>query len=278
MDKHVLPFALALTLAVGIGQPAYARNAGLLLSPTRIVLENGQRYATVTLRNNGDGVGRYVIELVDASMAENGGIKILDLGMHQPNSALDMVSLSPHSVTLKPDDYQTIRVLVKDSTDIADGEYRSHLQVRMTQADIAGSDAKPDPEQAVVVPRALLTTVIPVIVRKGPVHFDLAIDDARLTTPGGELQPQVNLSLSLSGNCSVIGDVKITHKAANGAATELAFFRGVVIYRDVRKRTQLIPVQIPKGVNVHAGTIDIEFLSQDKGGGKLLAQKVIKGI
>jgi len=278
MDKRLLPVLLALAFVLGFIQPASARNAGLLLSPTRIVLENGQRFATITLRNNGDGIGRYVIEMVDASMSENGAIKILDLGVHQPNSALDIVSLSPHSVTLKPDDYQTIRLLVKDSPDLAAGEYRSHLQVRMTQADVAGNDAKPDVQQSVVLPRALLTTVIPVIVRKGATHFELSIDDVRLSPPSPEVLPQALLTMSFSGNCSVIGDVKVTHTAPNASVTQLAFFRGVVIYRDVKKRTQSIALQVPKGLNIHAGTVTVEFLSQDKNGGKLLAQKTVKGI
>lgn len=273
MKRLVLLIVLALAAAVSGGQMAYARNAGLLLSPTRLVLGNGQRFATVTVRNNGDGIGRYVIEMVDATMAENGGIKILDQGVQQPNSALDLVSISPHSITLKPDDYQTIRILVKNRPETADGEYRSHLQVRMTQADITNDDIKPDPQQTVIVPRALLTTVIPVIIRKGEMHFALTIDDAKLAMTAG--QPQIDLTMSFSGNSSVIGDVKVSHTATNGAVTQLAFYRGVAIYRDVKKRTQPVPLEVPKGVNIHQGKIDVAFMSQDNPGAKVLAQRSI---
>jgi hypothetical protein len=275
MDKRVLFFASVVAMVVGVCQPVQARNAGLLLSPTRLVIENGQRFATVTLRNNGDGVGRYVIEMVDAAMSETGAIKILDLGVHQPNSALDIVSLSPHGVTLKPDDYQTIRILLKNTSDLADGEYRSHLQVRMTQADIENADVKPDPQQTVVAPRALLTTVIPIIFHKGTTHFELAIEGAKLTQ-GPEHQPQLNLNIAFSGNCSVIGDVKVSHTAPNGMVSDIGLFRGVAIYRDVSKRSQIVPLQVPKGVNLRQGTISVAFLSQDKSGAKVLAQKTIK--
>ncbi len=273
MNRFVLLVVLALATAVSGSQIAYARNAGLLLSPTRLVFGNGQRYATVTVRNNGDGVGRYVIEMVDATMAENGGIKILDQGVQQPNSALDLVSISPHSITLKPDDYQTIRILVKNKPDLPDGEYRSHLQVRMTQADISNDDITPDPQQTVIVPRALLTTVIPVIIRKGETHFALTIDDAKLAVAAG--QPQIDLVMSFSGNCSVIGDVKVSHTAPNGTVTQLAFYRGIAIYRDVKKRTQPVPLEVPKGVNIHQGKIDVAFMSQDMPAAKVLAQKSI---
>lgn len=264
--------AMAFVVAAAVCQSANARNAGLLLSPTRIVLEHGQRFVTITLRNNGDGVGRYAVELVDAAMAENGGIKVRSVGVKEPNSALDVLSISPHSITLKPDDYQTIRLLVKSMSDLPDGEYRSHLQVRMTEADLNNGDIKPDPRQTMVIPRALLNTVIPIIIRKGQTHFALTIDDAKLAmTPG----PQMTLAMSFSGNSSVIGDVRVVHKAANGAATQLAMFRGIAIYRDVAKRTQPVPLEIPKGVNIHQGTIDIAFMSQDKQP-KVLAEKSIK--
>lgn len=271
MKRCILTAALAIALAV-LCQPALARNAGLLLSPTRLVLDHGQRFATVTLRNNGDGVGRYVIEMVDATMAENGGIKILDPGVKAPDSALDIISFSPHSVTLKPDDYQTIRILVKSMSDLPDGEYRSHLEVRMTQADLKDDEIKPDPQQTVIVPRALLSTVIPVIVRKGNTHFALTIDDAKVTMSP---VPQLELAMSFSGNCSVIGDIRVTDKAPDGKVVQLAYYRGVAIYRDVAHRTQPVPLDIPKGFNIRQGTIDVAFMSQDDHNPKVLAEKTV---
>ena len=105
-------------------QPLWAKSAEMMLVPTRIVLENSDHYATVTVKNSGDGIGRYRIELIDASMEEDGGVKLRDDGSRDPFSALDLLSISPRSMTLKPDDYQTIRILVKNPAGLAPGEYR----------------------------------------------------------------------------------------------------------------------------------------------------------
>lgn len=275
---HRTALLMMLASLLLVGEPAEARNAGLLLSPTRIVLENGKRYATVILKNNGDGTGRYVIELIDATMDENGGIKLLAEGVKRTDSALDVVSISPHSITLRPDEYQTIRILVKNLSGMPDGEFRSHLEVRMTQADLNDDSIKPDPQQTIITPRALLSTVIPVIVRNGETHYALTVDDAKLVMGGADKQlvPQIAMTMSFSGNRSIIGDVKVTHIAPDGKATQLAFFRGVAIYRDVAKRRQNVPLEVPGGINIHKGTIDVAFMSQEDKGSNVIAEKSIK--
>ncbi len=64
MVKHPLSLLVIPLILLAGTSDGMAHNAELLLSPTRIVLENGARYATVTVKNTGDGVGRYVIEVI----------------------------------------------------------------------------------------------------------------------------------------------------------------------------------------------------------------------
>ena len=92
----------------------------------------------------------------------------------EENSALDMISIAPHSITLKPDEYQTVRILVKNGSDVADGEYRSHLQIKMTENDLDLETNKPAIDATSIVPKAKITTVIPVIIRKGQRPFECA--------------------------------------------------------------------------------------------------------
>ncbi len=279
MKYRLLPLLIVAIVFVIGAMPASAKNADLLLSPTRVVLENGKRYATVIVKNTGDGVGRYVLEMVDSDMQGNGGIKILDPGVKAANSALDIVSIAPHTMTLKPDEYQMVRILVKSMSDLPDGEYRSHLSVRITEADLDLDNNKPNvPNSTSVVPKAKLATIIPVIVRKGDTNYTVTIDDAKLVMGGadGQSQPQILMNMSFSGNRSLLGDVKVTHVAPNGIETQLAFFRGIGIYREVSKRVQTVPLDnIPLGLNIHNGTLHVALMSQENEGSKVLAEKVI---
>lgn len=277
MKHNKLLFLIAaLSIAIAPNHSWAAKSAQMLLSPTRIIIEDGKRFATVTVRNNGDATGRYRVEFVDTKMAENGSIKILEEGQKDEFSALDIISFSPKGMTLKPDEYQTVRILIKNNT-LPDGEYKSHLQVRMTENNMDPETGTPSSEGASVMLKPLVTTVIPVIVRKGQTSFDLKMDDAKLVMGGGEGKqvPEVQVALSMSGNRSALGDIKVTHIAPDGKESQLAFFRGIAIYRGVAKRTQSVVLDVPQGINIHSGKLLVSFLSQENEGSRVLAEKSI---
>lgn len=278
MNTRLSVFLTFMAVLFVAATPAQARNAELLLSPTRVVLEGGKRYVTVIVRNNGDGVGRYKIDLVDTIMHENGGISMREDGSKDEFSAIDLLSISPRSMTLKPDESQNVRILVKMKDDLPDGEYRSHLRVKMTENDLDLATGKPAAQEgASVVLKPLMTTVIPVIIRKGKTDFKVSIDDAKLVMGGGEGKeiPEVKTVFGFSGNRSVIGDIKVTQVLPDGKDTELAFFRGIAIYRGVARREQAVALKIPEGVDLRKGELRINFLSQEKEGSQVLAEKII---
>jgi hypothetical protein len=254
--------------------PVFAGSAQLTMAPTRVVLEGSDRYATITIKNSGDAIGRYRIELVDASMQPNGGVKVLEKGERDPFGALEILSISPRTMTLKPDDFQTVRLLVKDTAAIKDGEYRSHLRVRMTENDLNEKTDKPNGDAAGIAIKPRLAMVIPIIVRRGKTHFKVDIADEKLLPPALENgPPQMQVTFGFTGNRSVIGDVRITHTDAAGGQNVLKFFPGVAIYRGTPSRDVIIPLDVPSGVDVHSGKIGITYLSQDKDNAQVLAEK-----
>lgn len=276
MIKRLFFFLALVGASTLCSAAAVAGNAGLLLSPTRVVLEDGARFVSVTVRNSGDATGRYKIEIVDADMAENGGIKLRDDGSKNEFSAVNLISLSPSSMTLRADESQVVRLLVKNLDTVPDGEYRSHLQVRMTENDLDSDVAKPA-EGAGISIKSKMTTVIPIIIRKGQTTYNVAIENAKLVMGGGDKTqaPEVKVAISFSGNRSVLGDVKVTHIAPDGKETQLAFMRGIAIYRNVAKRTQDVVLDVPAGLNIHNGKLRVGFLSQENEGSHVLSEKDI---
>ena len=179
LARFVFSLACASIMLFG-ATSSWAKTAELMLVPTRIVLENGAHYATVTVKNSGDGIGRYRIELIDATMQEDGGIKLHDDGSHDQFSALDMLSISPRSMTLKPDEYQTVRILVRNADSLATGEYRSHLKVKMTENDLDADTNEPTPDATSIALKPKLVMVIPIIIRHGETSYQVTIDDAKI--------------------------------------------------------------------------------------------------
>ncbi|MDD5586226.1 MAG: hypothetical protein PHY92_04625 [Alphaproteobacteria bacterium] len=273
LSRLVLPAVMAGILF--FSNPVWARNAQILMAPTRVVLESGTRYTTVTVRNSGDGVGRYKVDLVDATMNENGGIKVNPDGVKDEFSAHDMISFSPRSMTINPDENQDLRILVKMPRDLPDGEYRTHLQVKVTEGNLDPATGKRSTEGASIVMQPRMAAVIPLIIRKGQTSFNVKIDDAKLQMGGGDGKqiPEVHVSMSYSGNRSVLGDFKVTHVAPDGKETQLAFDRGIAIYRGLTKRSQTVPLTVPDGVNIRAGKLRVAFLSQEKEGSHVLSEK-----
>ncbi len=254
--------------------PALAKGAEMLLVPTRVVMEKGARYTTVTIKNSGDATGRYRIELIDASMGEDGGVKLREDGSRDPFSAKDYLSLSPRSMTLKPDQFQTVRLLFKKPADLADGEYRTHLKVKMVENDVDAKEGSADPKAASIAIKPKLVMVIPVIVRHGETSYRVSLDDASIE--GNGKNARLNMTLGLEGNRSIVGDAKVTHVDAGGKESLLKFFPGIAIYRGTTNRRVAIPLETPDGVNIESGTIKIALLSQEKEGGEVMAQKEIK--
>ncbi|NCC03323.1 MAG: molecular chaperone [Proteobacteria bacterium] len=269
-------FSLIVVLSLLVAaQPSWARNAGLLVSPTRVVMQNGKRFATVTVRNNGDATGRYKVELVDTIMNEEGGIKIREDGSKDEFSAIDMITLSPRSMTLKPDANQNVRILVRSGEDIPDGEYKSHLQIRMTDSNAEPKTEGPTDKGVGIALQTKMITVIPIIIRKGETSYKVSMDDVKLLPPDTteKSEPKVKVLFGFSGNRSVLADVKVVHTAANGKETQLAFFRGVAIYRGVSKRSQIVPLKVPAGLDIHKGKLQVSFVSQEDEGSQVLASK-----
>jgi hypothetical protein len=278
MNLPRLTFPVIVTALILFSNDVWARNAQILMAPTRVVLENGTRYTTVTVRNNGDGVGRYKAELVDTTMDENGGLRINQDGKKDEFSAHDMISFSPRTMTISPDENQDIRVLVKMPPDLPDGEYRTHLQVKVTEGDLDLATGKPSTDGANIVMQPRMAAVIPLIIRKGHTSFEVKIDDAKLQMGGGgdgKPVPEVKVNMSFSGNRSALGDFKVMHVAADGKETQLAFARGFAIYRGVSKRNQTVTLEVPEGVNIHSGKLRVAFLSQEKEGSHVLTEKEI---
>ncbi|HVY12528.1 MAG TPA: fimbria/pilus periplasmic chaperone [Alphaproteobacteria bacterium] len=243
-----------------------------MLAPTRIVLEGAERYATVTVKNSGDGTGRYRIDLVDTTMKEDGSIQIKEEGQKDTFSALDILSISPRSMTLKPDEFQTVRILVRNPEGLQDGEYRSHLKVKMVENDIDDKTGEPAKESATIALKPKLVMVVPVIVRHGQTSSHVSISGAGILPGAGP--PQLKLTFAMDGNRSVIGDIKVVHVGAGGEET-VKSFPGVAIYRGVAKRDLVMPLDVPAGKSISGGKLVITYSAQEKDGGQVMAQKEI---
>ena len=164
--------------------------AGLMLYPTRIVLESKARSAQVELINNGDKPETYRIGIFNRRMTETGDIVAADKPQAGELFADDLLRYSPRQVILQPGKSQTVRIMVRKPAGLAAGEYRSHLQFDRV-ADAAGAAnlenlAKPEKGEIAIVLEALVGASIPVIVRHGETRVTTTLTDLTLVPAPGK--------------------------------------------------------------------------------------------
>src|ERR1700744_6334920 len=198
-------------------QPSRAAGpAEVTMLPTRVVMDNADRFATVTVKNTGEATGNFTTDLIDMEMKEDGMVVPLESGKTDPYSELPYVHLPPKSFPVKPGEPQNGRLLLRKPEGLAPGEYRSHLSLRLADDNVeASSAALAGKKAAGIAVKTNLVLVIPVIVRNGDTTLTMKIEDAKLghDTEG---KPELDMYLARDGNRSSMGDITVNYVAAGG--------------------------------------------------------------
>ena len=254
--------------------PFLPARAELMLHPTRIVFDKNARAAQIELINTGSKPASYRISLVNRRMSEAGQFETADKAQDGERFADEMLRYSPRQVTLKPGTAQTVRVMLRKPAEMAAGEYRSHLQFDKLP-DVEGNASIESQSaggtQIGVVLNALVGASVPVIVRHGAT-------DASVTLAGLTLQkddarrPQLALEFGREGGSSVYGDVSVTFTPKDGKTHNLAQVGGIAVYTPNRVRKATLPLQVPAGVALSGGRLEVSYRERLDAGGKLLAQ------
>lgn len=248
--------------------------AELMLHPTRIVFDKNMRAAQIELINNGSKPASYRISLVNRRMTEAGQFEAAERAQDGERFADEMLRYSPRQVTLQPGTAQTVRVMLRKPAELAEGEYRSHLQFDKLPDVEGGASIESGGAVASgigVVMNALVGASVPVIVRHGSPGTSVRLGGLALQRGEGK-PPHLALQFEREGASSVYGDIQVTFTPKSGAARSLAQVGGIAVYTPNRVRKATVPLQVPAGVALAGGTLEVSYRERLDAGGKLLAQ------
>lgn len=270
MKPVCFPFAVLLSLLAG------AAHADLMLYPTRVVLEGQDRAAQVELINNGKEAATYRISLVNRRMTETGEIVPVDTPLPDERFADSMLRYSPRQVRLEPGEAQTIRLMTDPPAKLAQGEYRSHLQIDRLPLPSGQSSietATLTKEKAIGVQlRALIGASIPVIVREGNPAASVAIAGLALRQHEALGLPVLSMELQRSGSRSVYGDITVTFLPDKGQPQEVGRAGGVAVYTPNALRRASLILEPPAQGTLANGKLQVTYTQRPENGGKVLAQ------
>ena len=88
----------------------------MLISPTRVMVDQENRSATMTLRNSSSGSRTYRLSWEDKRATEEGSYTEVPEGEAWP-SAQELIRFSPRQITVGPGENQTVRFSFRPPTD-----------------------------------------------------------------------------------------------------------------------------------------------------------------
>ncbi len=233
----------------------------LLITPKRVVFENNKQSMDLNLANIGDDTATYAISLIQIRMTDEGSFESVTEPDEGQFFASPYLRYFPRSVTLGPNEAQTVKIQLIRSTGLQPGEYRSHLYFRAVPDENPLGEEEPapaDPSSISVKLVPIFGITIPAIIRVGQPSFNVTLSDLALTMNVDTI-PQIQLTFNRTGNYSVYGDLAIDHISPQGKITRVGAANGIAVYTPNtlrRFKFNLIPVP---GVDFGTGKLRVTF-------------------
>ena len=255
LTLHASVLFCALTLA-----GTALANRAVSIAPTRVILDERTRTATVYLNNRGSQSATYRISIVNRRMLENGHIVPADEVLPDERFASEFVRFSPRRVVVPAQGSQAVRLTMclPRGREIPDGEYRSHLMFRAVPdlPDPTAQDEEPEGIRVTAV--AIIETTIPVIVRKGDPQAEIRFGEPELTLDGPDDKTLLSVPLIRTGERSVYGDLQVWYEDERGRRDEVLLMRGMAVYHPTPQRVLQLPIELPETFAL-AGRLHVSY-------------------
>jgi hypothetical protein len=245
----------------------------LLITPRRVVFDGTRRVMELNLANTGVDTARYNISLIHYRMNEDGTFTEITEPDPGQNFADKNIRFFPRSVTLGPNEAQTIRMQVTNQDKLASGEYRSHVYFRSVPNLIAlGDEAqRADTTSVSVQLIPIFGITIPVIIRIGEINTKVNLSDIKLHN-SGDTTKIIEFKINRTGNMSVYGDIKVIHISDSGKETEIGTLNGLAVYTPNPFRRVVIELSRDRSVNYSNGRLKIIYSAQSETRPEIYAQ------
>lgn len=242
--------------------------ASLMITPTRVVMDERQRTAEVTLLNTTTSTKVYRILWQELKQTELGGYEELETPTDKDPIASNMIQYSPRKVTIEPGKYQRIKLRLRLKGDLPDGEYRSQLMMKVTDVGVNPDSLEKEIDGAHLFLIPKLSFSIPVMVRKGVNNSATEIVSVDLNTQNVD-EAKMLVDVSHSGDFSSFGNVYVYMKPTAGSQVEkIGQVHNIALFRETKKRTVTIPLtvtQVPTGA-----VIQVVYSGEDEYEGQQL--------
>lgn len=257
-----------------INSSSAVAQGNLLVTPKRVVFEGLKRSEELNLANIGKDSATYDISFIQIKMKEDGTVEKIS----EPDSAQlfadKYLRFFPRSVTLAPNEAQTVKVQIIRTAEMTAGEYRSHLYFRAVpnERPLGEKEIQKDSSISVrIIP--IFGISIPVIIRSGELNAQVKFSELSLIDK--DKTPALKMTFERNGNMSVYGDVLVDHISPDGKINQVGVVRGLAVYTPNNTRHFNLPLNKKPGINFHSGKLHVVYSAAQNEKGIKLAEEFI---
>ena len=208
--------------------------ADLLISPTRVALDERQRQATVTLINSGNVTRTYRVGWSQYVALPEGGYREYTDEEKRRFAGLERFTrISPKQVTLTPGERQSIKILLRQRQPLPAGEYRSHLT--LTALPPAQLRQEQESGQTNFKLNMLLSYTFPVLYRVGTPKVSVALDRLSIVTRKENNATFVRVDLSHNDMYSTTGRLVALWQPQGGEQRQVGLLNGYNFYPEIKQ-------------------------------------------
>lgn len=263
--KNFLKKAFITSFLFGLISPLFFSQAiaqgNLLVTPKRVVFEGSKRSEELNLANTGKDTATYDISFIQIRMKEDGSMENITTPDSTQLFADKFLRYFPRTVTLAPNEAQTVKVQLRRTEEMVPGEYRSHLYFRAVPKEnpLGEADNKKDSGISVrLIP--IFGVSMPVIIRVGESNAHVSLSN--LSLMNNDTLQVLKISLNRDGNMSVYGDLSVDYISTNGKVSRAGIAKGLSVYTPNKSRNFNLQLNKIPGINYHSGKLHIVYSDQ----------------
>jgi hypothetical protein len=271
----VLPKYLAVLLITCVCYVSNANAQGnLLVTPKRVVFEGNKRSEELNLANVGKDSATFVISFIQIKMKEDGTFEQIQQPDSNQRFADKNLRFFPRSVTLAPNEAQTVKVQLTKANELTAGEYRSHLYFRSTPAEKPLGEKPREKDSSISVHLVPIFGIsIPVIIRVGENTSKVNLSNIALRMEHDSL-PSLNMTVNRKGSMSVYGDISVDYISPQGKTARVGVVKGFAVYTPNALRNFQLALNKGSNINYHQGKLHISFTDQSLRAVKLAEEEI----
>ncbi len=246
----------------------------LLIFPKRVVFDGSKRSQAINLSNIGKDTARYNISYINIRMREDGGFEKIT----QPDTgqyfADPYIRFFPRRVVLKPNESQVVKLQLTKTSQLKEGEYRSHLyfsavpvvkplgEEEIQEKDTTGISVRLIPAFGISIAN---------IIRRGKSTTEVSLSNLSFEEFNDTI-PIIKMEFHRTGNMSVYGDLVVRHISSDGKKTVVGKINGFAVYTPGNLRKCKIELKKTEEVDYHEGKLVVTYSTQPDAKNKKLAE------